>query len=101
VLPRRFSAAKRRTSSSTARQLIDDQSPVMSSGPFTTATVLAAICVEVTSCVVMASNLPFGSGVIGQCMSSQTHLAHVGTLSGSGRARIRPVIRKQLVEDQP
>ena len=42
----------------------------------------------------MASNLPFGSGVIGQYMSSQTHLAHVSTLSGRAIARIRPVIRK-------
>jgi len=28
-------------------------------------------------------------------MSSQTHLAHVGTLSGSGNARIRPVIQER------
>ena len=45
--------------------------------------------------------MPFGSGIIGQSMSSQTHLAHVGTLSGPGRARIWPVIQERLVEDQP
>jgi len=45
--------------------------------------------------------VPFGSGIIGQSMSSQTHLAHVGTLSGPGRARIWPVIQERLVEDQP
>lgn len=73
---------RRRTRSSTRRQLIDDQSVVSPSGPFTTpppaaAQTAAALAVRVG----MASNLPFGSGVISS-RASRAHQIHVSTLSG-------------------
>ena len=69
------------------RQSIASQSRRSSSGPFTTATAPASPPPSV-----MASNLPFGSGVV-VIVSAQAHLTRVSTLSGPGTARIRPVIR--------
>jgi hypothetical protein len=57
---------RRRTFCSACRQSIDDQSRSSSSGPFTTTEhepVTSAVSVD----IVMASNLPFGSGVVSQC----------------------------------
>ena len=66
----------RRTSSSTRRHSTAPQSTTSPSGPFT----------------VTVSNVPIGSGVSVHLASSQTHLTHVGALSGRASARIRPVI---------
>ena len=57
---------RRRTFCSACRQSIDDQSRSSSSGPFATTKhepVTSAASVD----IVMASNLPFGSGVVSQC----------------------------------
>ncbi len=74
---------RRRTRSSTCRQLTNDQSVVSPSGPFTTPTPAAAgpAAAALAVRVGMVSNLPFGSGVIGS-RASQAHQIHVSTLSG-------------------
>jgi hypothetical protein len=73
---------KRRTSSSTLRQSTAYQSGKSSSGPFT---ITARSPTEVGSCIVMVSNLSFGSGVV-VVSSAQAHLARVSTLSGRASA---------------
>jgi hypothetical protein len=71
---------RRRTVSSAARQSIACQSRDSSSGPFTTPRALTDIA---AGPFVMASNLPFGSGVV-VIGSAQAHLTRVSTLSGPG-----------------
>src|SRR5664279_3435009 len=68
---------RRRTFSWAACQSTACQSRVWSSGPFTTTSLPA----DFAACrVVIASNLPFGSGVV-VIVSAQAHLTRVGTLS--------------------
>ena len=78
---------RRRTSPSTARQSIACQPRGSSSGPFTTPTTPGASCCAPVVRIVMASNLPFGSGAVVSA-SAQAHLTRVSTLSGPGT---RPV----------
>src|SRR6478752_4437635 len=77
LLAVKIRSRRRRTSSSVVPQSIASQSRWSSSGPFTTPTTTdVAVCL-----VVMASNLPFGSGAI-VSVSAQAHLTRVSTLSG-------------------
>jgi len=50
--------------------------------------------------IVVASNLSFGRGVI-VIDASQAHLAHVGTLSGSGISPYPASYPRRLVKGQP
>ena len=72
---------RRRTCSSTAHQLIASQSRCSPVGPFTVPTATAAACAAPSACVVMASNLPSGSGTTNH-QASQANPTHVGALSG-------------------
>ena len=55
---------RRRTSSSTCCQSIDNQSVISSSGPFAAAMAGVAACAASAVFVALASNLSFGSGVV-------------------------------------
>ena len=92
---------RRRTSSSTRRQSIDDQSRTSPPGPFTMpAPAAGAGCPALSILVALTvSNVPFGSGVMSH-ESAQAHPARVSPLSGRAAARIRPVIRTDRRESR-
>jgi len=71
-----------------------------SSGPFAPATPPAAACAAPTVCVAIASNLPFGSGVVVQQVFTGSPGPRQHPFGSGHHARIRPVMRENLVEDQ-